>query len=606
MQRQVRPIKENLDVKIQERTQVLFQEHQQFIFKRTDRLFAGLMIFQWLAGIVAAYWISPRAWAGATSQIHIHIWAAVFLGGMIASLPIFLALTQSGTAFTRHTIAAGQLLTSALLIHLTGGRIETHFHVFGSLAFLAFYRDWRLLITGSAITALDHFIRGIYWPQSVYGILAASEWRWVEHAGWVVFADIFFINACIQGCQEMWNGAERQAQLEATKESVERRVQERTAELRASEERFRSLSASSPIGVFQTDSAGSCCYVNAKCQEILGFTHEQCLGSGWAQAVHPEDRETVVEEWSGAANDCQEFSRECRILRPTAEVRWVHARTKALLDEERKVSGHVGTVEDITEHKRYEQALRAAKEEAEFAREKLEATNHELQQAIERANQMTAQAQAANQAKSEFLANMSHEIRTPMNGIIGMTELALGTELSSEQREFVQLVKVSADSLLTVINDILDFSKIEARKIELESIDFSLRYAVENKVSLLAPRAHGKGLELAYSVSNDLPDSFVGDPARVGQVLFNLIGNAIKFTEEGEVVLQVALESQSSDRVCVHFSVRDTGIGIPLDKQTTIFHAFSQADTSTTRKYGGTGLGLAISSQLVEMMGGRI
>src|SRR5438094_6861083 len=156
------------------------------------------MIFQWLAGIVAAYWISPRAWAGATSQIHIHIWAAVFLGGMIASLPIFLALTQSGKAFTRQTIAAGQLLTSALLIHLTGGRIETHFHVFGSLAFLAFYRDWRVLIPATIYVAADHFLRGVYFPQSVYGIVTPEPWRWLEHSWWVLFED-FFLFIAIRG-----------------------------------------------------------------------------------------------------------------------------------------------------------------------------------------------------------------------------------------------------------------------------------------------------------------------------------------------------------------------------------------------------------------------
>src|SRR6266850_2022231 len=180
-----------------ERTAALFEGSQNQILQRTDRMFAWLMVFQWLAGIAAALWISPRTWIGATSQVHVHVWAAILLGGAISSLPVFLAFRRPGHAFTRHTIAVAQMLTSALLIHLTGGRIETHFHVFGSLAFLAFYRDWRVLISASAVVAVDHLVRGVYWPQSVYGVSAGSEWRWVEHAGWVVFEDIFLVMSCV-------------------------------------------------------------------------------------------------------------------------------------------------------------------------------------------------------------------------------------------------------------------------------------------------------------------------------------------------------------------------------------------------------------------------
>src|SRR5437016_7892551 len=193
----------DLDELTARRSAEIFRAHRQRIYVRTDRLFAGLMLFQWLAAIAAACWVSPLTWAGAESRTHLHVWAAVFLGGAITTFPVVLAVGWPGRPFTRYAIASGQMLMSALLIHLSGGRIETHFHVFGSLAFLAFYRDWRLLITGSAITALDHFIRGIYWPQSVYGILAASEWRWVEHAGGGAFGDILFFNAWMSGSNEM-------------------------------------------------------------------------------------------------------------------------------------------------------------------------------------------------------------------------------------------------------------------------------------------------------------------------------------------------------------------------------------------------------------------
>jgi PAS domain S-box-containing protein len=330
-----------------------------------------------------------------------------------------------------------------------------------------------------------------------------------------------------------------------------------------------------------------------------------------AQAIGKTDFDFFTPEHAAPAfRDEQEVMRTGRAVVGIEEketwadgrVGWASTTKLPLLDKAGRVVGTFGVSRDITARKHAEAELQKAKDAAE----------------------------GANRAKSEFLANMSHEIRTPMNGILGMTELALGTNLSAEQREYLQMVKSSAEALLTILNDILDFSKIEARKLHLDSVVLNLRDAVGDTVRAMAFRAQQKGLELACHIAREVPDHVIGDPGRLRQVIVNLVGNAIKFTSSGEVVVSVELthgdtEPQrrkeeelngpsspssslglGSSVVQILFSVRDTGIGIPANKLAAIFDPFEQADRSTTRRYGGTGLGLAISSQLVQLMGGRI
>jgi two-component system, sensor histidine kinase and response regulator len=364
--------------------------------------------------------------------------------------------------------------------------------------------------------------------------------------------------------------------LEERKQSEER--------ARRDHQMIRLLLDSTAEGIYGVNKDGVCTFANSSCLRLLGYQRESdLLGKKMHELIH----HTRADGTPFPLAECKmhQAFEKCEDSHGDDEILWRRDGSSFpgeywshLIFKEEKKIGAVISLMDITERKRSEEELRAAKDAAEDA----------------------------NRSKSQFLANMSHEIRTPMNGILGMAELTLDTDLTQEQRDNLGLVRLSAESLLTVLNDILDFSKIEAGKLEFESIPFDMRESLGEAMQTLGFRSHQKGLELMYEVFPEVPESLIGDPGRLRQIVVNLVGNAIKFTERGEIVVFVTMESEQEDKVCLRVSVRDTGIGIPRDKQGKIFEAFSQADGSTTRKFGGTGLGLTISTKLVEMMGGRI
>jgi two-component system, sensor histidine kinase and response regulator len=361
--------------------------------------------------------------------------------------------------------------------------------------------------------------------------------------------------------------------------SERKRVEEA---LRQSEERYRTIIEDMTDSFWELDLTGHFTFFNNQLMIQQRRSREELLAlnnSSNRQHTDEENQRIVFqtlkqvyltgEPVRGATHE---------MIRGDGTRYWVESNVSLIRDAAGKPVGFRGVARDVTKRIQSEKELQQAKESAEDA----------------------------NRAKSEFLANMSHEIRTPMNGIIGMTELALNTALSAEQREYLTIVNRSAHSLLTIINEILDYSKIEAGKLEIDSTSFSLREYIETTIRPLAVRAHEKGLELALDISPDVPDNVVGDPIRLCQVITNLVGNAIKFTEVGEIMLLSKVKWSDDNRLCLHVAIRDTGIGITPEKQRVIFNPFTQADGSTTRKYGGTGLGLAISSRLVEIMGGEI
>lgn len=420
---------------IQQRAQTLFSQQQEQVFRHTNKMFAVLMILQWLLAVAVAFYFAPLTWNATESEVHIHVWLAVLLGGAITALPVYLVISEPRAVPTRYVMSVAQVLFSCLFIHLMGGRIEAHFHVFGSLAFLAMYRDWKVLIPATVIVTVDHLIRGLFWPESVYGVSTATLLRSFEHAAWVLFEVFFLTLSCRNSIREIQEGASRRAELEVTKHAAE----------------------------------------------------------------------------------------------------------------------------------------------------------------------------AADRAKSQFLANMSHEIRTPLNGILGFTDLMLKEDSQRESgyRPYLESLRTSGRHLLVLINDILDLSKIEAGQMQIEMTRCSPHSVISEVMSVMRVQAQEKSLNLEYNWQSRMPKSIETDEVRLRQLIMNLVGNAIKFTERGCVKVEPRFDI-IGEAPMLYIDVIDTGIGIAAGNQAHIFKPFSQADGSVVRRFGGTGLGLTISRQIAHALGGDL
>ncbi len=407
----------------------IFNDQAHDIHVRVDRAMSVLMLLQWVGTVLMALLVSPLTWIGEIDRVQENIYLALIFGGILALPPIYLAKAYPGRKLTRVMMAIAQVCFSTLFIHLSGGRIETHFHIFGSLAFLAFYKDASILLLASAIVIADHFFRGMFMPMSIYGEVGGYSWRWVEHSAWVLFEDAVLI--------------------------------------------------------------------------------------------------------------------------------WGISRIKLDLKD-------------------------------------MAIARYQLMKARESALESSA-------LKSSFLSNMSHEIRTPLNSIIGFSDILKDTPLNEEQEQFVHTIHRCSDSLLHLLNDILDFSKMENGLLVLDPHPFEVQQLHSDIQSMYQMRCSEKGILLQIFVEDQVPPVLHADSHRIRQVLLNLVSNAVKFTEQGQITIRLKKEGLQ-----YQWSVQDTGVGMSPEALDKIFDVFIQAAPSVSRKYGGTGLGLAISKNLVELMGGTI
>jgi PAS domain S-box-containing protein len=398
--------------------------------------------------------------------------------------------------------------------------------------------------------------------------------------------------------------------------SAQNAARARTRELAASEARYRRIVETTHEGVWIRDAEQRTDYVNPRMAEMLGYMVEEMLGRTWDDFIHPSDMVAADHFWERRQQGITE-QYEFRFCRKDGTELWAIVSTNPIYNYEGGFRGALAMLTDVTPRKYAEEELRRAKNELEIkvvertaelstANARLEVELGERRRAEEELRLAKEAAEAANQAKNDFLATVSHEIRNPMNIILVTTDLLRETELTAKQAEYLQMMRSSALSLLSVVNDLLDLSKIEAGRLTLDSVPFNLSDGLAKVLKGHAFRAHQKGLELACYIDPAIPEILIGDPNRLSQIVDNLVGNAVKFTEQGEVVVRVEMTFRDADEVELHGVVTDTGIGIPADKLEAIFRPFVQADSSTTRRFGGTGLGLAIAAKLVALVGGRI
>jgi len=541
-----------------DRADELFQQHRQEIYRNTDQLFARLMLFQWVAAIMIAMIISPRTWVGQSSYIHIHIWAAIFVGGAISMFPIWMTRAWPGTALTRHIIAVAQMLMSVLLIDLTGGRIETHFHVFGSLVILSFYRDWRVLISATIVVYLDHFLRGIYWPYSVYGVLSSSPWRSIEHAGWVIFEDIFLVISCLRSIREM------------------RFIANHTAALESSEQNFRQIFEEAPIGMAVVRLDSRYARVNATLCNMVGYSEEELTSRTPSEITHRDDIEKDKQLTQRLLSETARTCVEKRYVRKDGEIIWATRTVCLMRDESGKPRHYLAMVEDITQRKKDAVALEEAKNEAE----------------------------RANRAKDDFLAALSHELRTPLTPVL-MSAAALEQEpgIEPELRRQFGMMRRNVELEARLIDDLLDLTRVSHGKLQLLfSGAVDVHSLLAHSEQIVHSDARNKSLVLRLELTAN-EHHVAGDAARINQVFWNLLENAIKFTPAGG---QIAVRTANPTPGQLVLTVSDNGIGIDQQTLPFVFRAFEQGDIRGLQPCSGLGLGLSISKAIVELHGGTI
>ena len=662
------------NLELANRTAELTRQQRRSQCQATDSMFGLLMLFQWVAAVWAACYVTPKAWVGeAVFLPHQHLWTAVIWGATISGIPLLLTIKYPGAATTRHVVAISQMLFSGLLIYLTGGRPETHFHVFGSLAFLAFYRDWRVLVTASLVITADHFFSGIYSTQSILESGGDGAFRCLEYSGWIVFENVFLVISCRREIRETWKSCERQARLENANQTMEAKVAARTDQLLKKTEEAEQLALVAQYtdnAVVITNALAQIQWVNEGFIRTSGYSLDEVRGKSPGSFLQgPNTDINTIQYMRQQLSRGQGFEVEIVNYNKQQQPYWVVIECRPIYNEHGDVTRFIAIESDITDRKKREEQLRLyskafteandaiiisevpagggmakilsvnaafermtgytnaevvgrnprmlqgagtdpdararirdslkrwapvreemlnyKKNGEEFwvelniaplaneagqlthwvsvqrnitERKQLERNVVERTLELENAKE---KAETANKLKSEFLANMSHEIRTPLNGVMGMLELLIGTELTDKQRGYAEISHNSANTLLALINDILDYSKIEAEQLTLESTPFNLRKMAEEITAIAATQVAVRSVEVILDYPSSTPSGVVGDPLRLRQVITNLLGNAIKFTESGYIVVEINAVLTEQKEHCFRIAVRDTGVGIP-------------------------------------------
>ena len=530
-----------------DRAEKLFRQQLADTHRSTDLLFAKLMALQWLAGIGVAMTLS---------QTPVALPAALLLGGAITTVPLWCIRTWPGSTATRFVVAITQMFMSALLIALTDGRVETHFHVFGSLLLLSFYRDWRVLAVAMCIAILDHFLRGIYWPHTIYGVLASNSWRSTEYAIWVVFVAILLVIACLRSLEEI------------------RLVAERTAALEANEQSSRTIFEQAPIGMALLDLDETFMQVNTRFCEMVGYSEAELKQRTGEDITFADDLESGRQLGQSLLGGLPRYRGDKRYVRKDGEVLWVQRTACLMRDPDGIPRRYLVMVEDISEQRRNEKDLREARDDAD----------------------------RANRAKSEFLSRMSHELRTPLNAILGFGQLLERQNPTDAQRTRVRYILSAGRHLLSLINEVLDISRIEAGNLQLSLEPVSVSEVLQETIDLMRPLAAERQIDLTVADALEGNCYVSADRQRLKQVMLNLLTNAVKYTPVGG---RVAVSNEASGEELLRLVVSDTGPGIPVEKLPRLFTPFDRLGAEQSN-VEGTGLGLALCQRLVHAMGGTI